>query len=508
VKDAMKKVAPKVKKADKKAVKKAEKKAVKKAVKKAEKKAVEKTAKKVNGAVKKVKDAVKKAAPKLKDAVKKADKKVKTFVKKAVPKVKALIPNISGVKIYGNYCGPNYCGGQKFQGAEGPKCQWGVAPKDSLDSCCKVHDKCCGTPETRGTQCNKEILSCVKSAKCDGAGCKLAKSAMSLTFSALKNNVCGELAKPSGPESKSKSNARPALIKKSPTVTVTVDTAAADAPAVDAADAPVPAAADDATKESEVPVIENDRVVREIIESIPKSSASIDNIKGKLVSLMKQLDTDESKNANENSENVKQARESLQTEQTRIDKQRETLKNLYDETERLNATIQTHYNQMLDDAKYLKSLDDMRPGFLKSLSELASHIKNVKDIVDQRLIKDEYKDEMMTILSDLHFNTHNISGYLATVFMNHYNKYKNRVQSDNGNYSEDIKRLNSLAVEYKEQSEKLGKLEKEKARLEDILTRMKSTMTLSVSQREDFERMMKEVMVMFNALSRRCSTME
>jgi predicted nuclease with TOPRIM domain len=163
---------------------------------------------------------------------------------------------------------------------------------------------------------------------------------------------------------------------------------------------------------------------------------------------------------------------------------------------------------MLDDAKYLKSLDDMRPGFLKSLSELASHIKNVKDIVDQRLIKDEYKDEMMTILSDLHFNTHNISGYLATVFMNHYNKYKNRVQSDNGNYSEDIKRLNSLAIEYKEQSQKLVKLENEKARLEDILTRMKSTLTLSVSQREDFERMMKEVMVMFNALSRRCSTME
>jgi hypothetical protein len=483
-------------------------------VKDAVKKAAPKVKDVVKKAEKKVKDAVKKAAPKVKDVVKKAEKKVKDTVKKVAPKLKSLLPN--GIKIYGNYCGPNYCGGQKFQGAEGPKCQWGVAPKDSLDSCCKVHDKCCGTPETRGTQCNKEILSCVKRAKCDGAGCKLAQSAMSLTFSALKNNVCGDIAKPSGPESKSKSNARPAIIKKAPTVTVDVvaDTAAAAAAEVpaDTVAAEVPAEAVAAevppAKESDIPVIENDRVVREIIESIPKSSASIDNIKRKLISLTKQLDTDESKNANENSENVKRASESLQTEQERIDKQRETLKTLYDETKRLNATIQTHYNQMLDDAKYLKSLDDMRPGFLKSLSELASHIKNVKDIVDQRLIKDEYKDEMMTILSDLHFNTHNISGYLATVFMNHYNKYKNRVQSDNGNYSEDIKRLNSLAIEYKEQSQKLVKLENEKARLEDILTRMKSTLTLSVSQREDFERMMKEVMVMFNALSRRCSTME
>jgi hypothetical protein len=159
---------------------------------------------------------------------------------------------------------------------------------------------------------------------------------------------------------------------------------------------------------------------------------------------------------------------------------------------------------MLEDAKYLQSLDDMRPGFLNSLGELASHIKNVKDIVDQRLVKDEYKDEMMKILTELHFNTHNISGYLATVFMNHYNKYKNKVQMDNGSYSDDVKRMNALALQYREQAQKLTEHEKEKARLQVILTRIRETLRLSISQRQEFDGLVKEVVAIFDK-NTRCS---
>lgn len=272
---------------------------------------------------------------------------------------------------------------------------------------------------------------------------------------------------------------------------------------VSAAAEPVADAAASATDEPELP--NKERVIREIIQSIPKTSSPIDTMKGKLVSMMKELDADQVKNENENRENVERVSDSIQKEQARIDKERETLKNLYSETERLNATLQKHYSQMLDDAKYLKSLDKMRPGFLKSLSKLASHIKNVKDIVDQQLVKDEYKDEMMSILSDLHFNTHNISGYLATVFMNHYNKYKSRLQGDNGSYTEDVARLESLASQFKEQSKKVAKLEKEKERLQDILSRIKDTLTLTVSQRDDFERLSKEVVSIFVSRSRECS---
>jgi len=99
-------------------------------------------------------------------------------------------------KIYGNYCGPDYCGGQSFKGAEGAKCLWNVKPKDSLDACCQVHDQCCGTPATRGVSCNRKILECVKKASCRGVGCKLAKAAIKATFTVAKNSVCGELMNP------------------------------------------------------------------------------------------------------------------------------------------------------------------------------------------------------------------------------------------------------------------------------------------------------------------------
>jgi chromosome segregation ATPase len=251
--------------------------------------------------------------------------------------------------------------------------------------------------------------------------------------------------------------------------------------------------------------VSHETVVNEIVQSIPKTNTVVDAMKDKLVSFIRELDKDQVKNENESRANVNRVSDSLQSEQDRIDTTRATLKKLYDETERLNATIQTHYKQMIDDAKYLKSLDDMRPGFLKSLGELASHIKTLRDDVDKRLVKDEYKDEMITLLTDLHFNTHNISGFVASAFMNHYNRYQSRVQNDNSKYSADIKEMNSLAIQYQEQSKKMVELEKERSRLQDILARMNETLSLSVSQRQEFDKLAKELAAIFEkSQSLRC----
>jgi len=113
-------------------------------------------------------------------------------VAKVVSKVVSSIKS-RGFKLYGNYCGPNYCGGQQFKGAEGPNCIWGVAPKDSLDTCCRTHDQCCGTPSTRSTSCNQRILSCLNAVNCKDTKCRLAQVAMVSTFRNMQNNVCGDL---------------------------------------------------------------------------------------------------------------------------------------------------------------------------------------------------------------------------------------------------------------------------------------------------------------------------
>jgi hypothetical protein len=144
----------------------------------------------------------------------------------------------------------------------------------------------------------------------------------------------------------------------------------------------------------------------------------------------------------------------------------------------------------------------MRPAFLKSLEELASHIQSVKNVVDKKIVKDEYKDEMVRLLTGIHFNTHNISGYVATAFIDHYNKYKALIQKENADYSAELKRLNSLANDYKVQSQKTADIEKERVRLQDILSKLKLTLNLSVTQREEFEMLVKEVVSIFD--KKRC----
>ena len=266
----------------------------------------------------------------------------------------------------------------------------------------------------------------------------------------------------------------------------------APAPAPASAPAPAPAAAT-VTKQS---------AIDEIVASNKKTDTKLTKFQEKLVTLMKETSDEQQKVETENRNNYNGVSVTLQNEQLRLESSRQTMKKLYDETEKLNATIQTHYKKLIADTNYLQTLDAMRPAFLKSLGELASHIQAVKSTVDTKIVKDEYKDEMMTLLTGIHFNTHNISGYIATAFVNHYNKYKNLIQKETADYSSEVKKLTILSNEYKVQVQKTADIEKERVRLQDILAKLKETLTLSVTQREEFDLLVKEVVSIFD--NKRC----
>jgi len=587
--------------------------------------------------------------------------KVIPTIKKTVSRIRNLLPRKNGIKIYGNYCGPNYCGGQRFKGAEGPKCQWGVAPKDSLDSCCKVHDQCCGSPNTRSVSCNQNILNCIRNVKCEGNACKAAQTVMRLTFDKLQNNVCGNLnrvnpaaavraiplpvpvptpapasvlpiyvtcdnefdlyvngnkigrgthwmttyhfsplvkqgdviaidgvdqggpaafigvfggkvTKPSEWRCSTKESpgwnrnifddsswanavsygrnqdnniwrsvgggSRPnipadaewlwtsnnenhnrvycryfPMIKAAPApvaspvpvpvaapraVPVPVPVAAPRAAPVAS---PVPVAAPRAAPvASPVPVVAASKpaVIDEIISTNQKTNAKLTKFQEKLIKIMKETSDEQVNIENENRNNYNGVSVTLQNEQRRLESVRESMKKLYSETQRLNTTIQAHYKKLIADTKYLESLDALRPAFLKSLGELATHIAAVKSTVDTKIYKDEYKDEMIRLLTSIHFNTHNVSGYVATAFVNHYNKYKALIQKENGDYSSELKRLTVLSNEYKIEAQKSADIEKERARLQGIFNKLKETLTLSVAQREEFDRLVKDVVAIFN----------
>jgi hypothetical protein len=76
--------------------------------------------------------------------------------------------------ICGNYCGPNWCNAQiqpECSNPVGSGCKKTMSdcsemvPTDNscADSCCKIHDSCCGSPNRK--PCNDEIISCLE--KCE-----------------------------------------------------------------------------------------------------------------------------------------------------------------------------------------------------------------------------------------------------------------------------------------------------------------------------------------------------
>ncbi len=424
---------------------------------------------------------------------------VRTTVSSVVKRVQSVVRN-NGIKIYGNYCGPNYCGGQRFKGAEGPNCRWGVPPKDSLDSCCKAHDMCCGTAATRSVNCNHAILSCLDTVKCSDARCRISQELMKVTFTGMRNKVCGELfgKKKLADVKVTTTRTEPKIV--TPAKVTVVASAAPSSLATPAKVAVVATAAPSSVatpaKAAVVTTIRQS-VIDEIIQAKTKSNTKLTTFQTKLISLLKENSDEQVKIETENRNNFNGVSVTLQNEKLRLEAARSHMKKLYDESQLLNNTIHKHYSRLIADTNYLQSLDAMRPGFLKSLSELAVHIQNVKTVVDTKIVKDEYKDEMVRLLSGIHFNTHNISGYVATAFINHYNKYKNMIRIENQDYSQEMNKLTELSNEYKVQQQKTADIEKERARLEELLSKLKDTLANSVSQREEFDVLVKEIMSIF-----------
>ena len=245
-------------------------------------------------------------------------------------------------------------------------------------------------------------------------------------------------------------------------------------------------------------------VSKEIANSIPTTTEKVSLFKEKLVSIMSEMDSKDKQLETETHSNVDKVETDVKNEELRVQAARKSLSTLYDEMTSLNATVQDHYNTLLSDSTYVQSLDKMRPGFMKSLEKLTSRIDGIKNLVDNKIINDEYKDEMLSLLNGIRFNTHNISGYVATAFINHYNKYKSRIQGDNTKYLSSVSELSNLSSQYKSQQKKTARLERERERLESILLKLKTTLKTSKKTQSEFEGMFKQILALFdkNAKSR------
>ena len=73
-------------------------------------------------------------------------------------------PNMQ-IRVCGAYCGPGWCNNQwLFQ----KDCDTSVEPDHNIitgdscaDSCCQLHDRCCGQDINLQKNCNREIVTCL-----------------------------------------------------------------------------------------------------------------------------------------------------------------------------------------------------------------------------------------------------------------------------------------------------------------------------------------------------------
>jgi hypothetical protein len=63
------------------------------------------------------------------------------------------------VKIHGNWCGPNWTGGQNVS-AKDYKGSWNAPAEDWLDRCCRTHDKSCADGGCT-TAADRRMIKCI-----------------------------------------------------------------------------------------------------------------------------------------------------------------------------------------------------------------------------------------------------------------------------------------------------------------------------------------------------------
>ena len=262
-----------------------------------------------------------------------------------------------------------------------------------------------------------------------------------------------------------------------------------------AAPAPAP------TKPRAAPVVVttvHHAVVTEVNNGNAKSNIKLTKFQETIVRVIKDTSDQQIKLEAENKRNFQGASETLSFETARLEKEKIQLKKIYDESVRLNATIQTHFKKIISDTAYLNSLDAMKPEFLKSLDNLWGHIGSVKNTVSVKLVGDNYKTEMIHLLDGIHANVRNISGYVATAFINHYNKYRALIKNENTQYSVEMARLVALSAEYKVSQQKVADIQKDRVRIQNIVSEFKTTYDMSKAQRDDFDKLIKKIMELFD----------
>uniref|UniRef100_A0A7S1PH74 Phospholipase A2 n=1 Tax=Percolomonas cosmopolitus TaxID=63605 RepID=A0A7S1PH74_9EUKA len=100
------------------------------------------------------------------------------------------------ISLWGRFCGPGYCDGGKWDNCSNSRgnqlgCNFRGSIKDSVDSCCREHDKCCVYARAQNgcSHCRSSMVSCLDRANTSGFSEGAMRIAMK-TFFKSRSGCC------------------------------------------------------------------------------------------------------------------------------------------------------------------------------------------------------------------------------------------------------------------------------------------------------------------------------
>jgi hypothetical protein len=163
----------------------------------------------------------------------------------------------------------------------------------------------------------------------------------------------------------------------------------------------------------------------------------------------------------------------------------------------LNKTIHQHHAAIELESEYLAKLKIFKPKFLSSLENVKSQVVDIKSGIHTTIVEGDDKKSLLSLLNDVRTSTDKSAALLSKTFLDHYDKYANKLKSDRNNYEDELRRLQIISDDYKLETTKRDSSWKEYSDILQIVKKLKETYKNSDQDEKSFDELMIRIAIAF-----------
>ena len=163
----------------------------------------------------------------------------------------------------------------------------------------------------------------------------------------------------------------------------------------------------------------------------------------------------------------------------------------------LNHTIHLHHAAIELESDYLAKLKIFKPKFLSSLENVKSQVLDIKSGVHTTIVEGDDKKSLLSLLNDVRTSTDKSATLLSKTFLDHYDKYANKLRLDRNQYDNELINLRVTSDDYKLETTKRDSSLKEYSDILQIVKKLKETYKNSDGDEKSFDELMIRIATAF-----------